>query len=80
MSKSAKFPNCIPLNLDNELFDRLKYNAKVLEMPVSAFMRLILRQGIDIVVPTLLGERWSFINKAYQDELKVPKPKGELLL
>jgi len=77
---SKNFPNQIPLNLDDELYTRLKYNASVLEMPVSAFMRLILRHGIDIVIPTLLGERWEFLNKAYEDELVVPKPKPKLLI
>ncbi len=78
--KISKYPNSVALNLDDELYARLKYCAGVLEMPVSAFMRLILRNGIDIVVPTLLGERWAFINQAYKDELKIPKPKGKLLL
>ena len=70
----------ITITTDEYLYRKLKVGAGILSMSLSQFCRFLLENGYDIVPLSVVGKKWDYINKSYEDEVVIPDPKPRLLL
>ncbi len=70
----------ISIQVDEYLYRKLKVGSGIMGMTLSQFCRFLLENGYDIVPMSVIGKKWEYINKAYEDEVVVPEPKPRLLL